>query len=199
MKKRSGFTLIEVVIALVISGVVALLAYGTMQAGFDSRDRLDQYRRNSESVATLRAFLVDALRHPADASESGYPSFVLNSGATATGVNTDGLRFVSRGVTSPLGAGARWLVTVTTSGDGLHLSAEPLDDPGLGRIASAVPGIRGMRVQVMADAAQPVWRDDWTSTRQTPAAVRLQLTGADGTPAGSPLVVLTSLERVAGR
>ncbi len=198
MKKQNGFTVIEVVIALVLSGVVALLAYGTMQAGFDSRDRLDQYRRNSESVATLRTFLVDALRHPADASESGYPSFVLSRRASATGVNADGLRFVSRGVTSPLGAGTRWLVTVTAAVDGLHLSAEPLDDQGVGRIASVVPGIRGVRIQVMGDAARPVWRDDWTSTRQAPAAVRIELTGADGAPVGAPLVVLTSLERVAG-
>lgn len=199
MRETRGFTLIEVVIALVLSGIVALLAYGTMQAGFDSRDRLDRYRRNAESVATLRAFLVDALRHPADAGESGFPAFAMSRTIGANGLNADGLRFVSRGVTSPLGAGARWLVTVATAGDGLHLSAKPLDDTALGRIASIVSGVRAMRVQVMADLAQPEWRDYWVSSRQAPAAVRLELTGPDGALVGAPLIVQTSLEPVAGR
>ena len=197
MRKQHGFTLIEVMIALVISGIVALLSFGTMQAGFDSRDRLDRYRRNAESVATMRAFLVDALRHPADAGAAGYPAFEMNPPAGANGLNAGALRFVSRGVTSPLGAGARWLVTVAAASDGLHFSAEPLDDATLGRIASVVPAIKSMRVQVMAEGTQPEWRDDWTSTRQTPAAVRLEMTGADGAPVGAPLVVQTSLEPVA--
>ena len=194
MRKPRGFTLIEVVIALVIAGIVALLSFGTMQAGFEARDRLDRYRRNAESVATMRNFLIDALRHPANASEAGYPAFAMNPPAGANGLNAGGLRFVSRGVTSPLGSGARWLVTVAAASDGLHFSAEPLDDTAMGRMASIIPAIKGMRVQVMADVTQPDWRDDWTSTRQAPAAVRLEMTGADGAPVGAPLVVQTSLE-----
>ncbi len=193
MKSHHGFTLIETMVALVLSGIVALLAYGTMRAGFETRDRLTEYRHESESVATMRALLTDALRHPADAGELGYPTFRIEREIETPSLNGNRLQFVSRGVSSPLGAGARWLVTLASAGDGMHFSAEPLDETDLGSIASVLPGVRAVRVQVMADVTDAAWRDSWTSERQAPAAVRLDFIGEKGA-AGSPLVVRSSLE-----
>ena len=83
---RRAFTLIEVLLALVITGLVVTLAYGTAQAGFDTQARLAEYRVVGESDAVVRSLLSDALRHAVDGVRGGEAVFV---GGLAGGIDLD--------------------------------------------------------------------------------------------------------------
>jgi prepilin-type N-terminal cleavage/methylation domain-containing protein len=106
MTRRVGFTLLEVMVAIVITGVVALLAYGTARAGFDTSDRLEGFRTTLEAQMIVRSLLLNALRHPPEGGGAAMNDvlFTIEDGTSADGVPMDGLRFLSRGITPPLGA-----------------------------------------------------------------------------------------------
>lgn len=194
MKARSGFTLIEITIALVISGVVALLAYGSLHAGFASRDRLEQYRTEVESGAVMRSLMMDALRHPAQAALSGHQSFAIAPATHAPGLNIDRLQFVSRGVSPPLGAGALWAITLDPSPDGLRLLAQPLEETAARPMTAVFPAIHGMRVRVMASPSSLTWQSGWSSRNTVPHAVEISFLGAGNEEAGPPIVVRMGME-----
>lgn len=193
MKIHQAFTLIEIAIAIVITGVVALLAYGSVQAGFDSGDRIERHRTEVESAALLRSVVVDALRHPAAASGSVASSFSVTQGGEA-GLNDDRLQFVSRGVSPPHGAGALWNVVLEPTATGLRFSAHPLEPTSELPLVSMLPGIRGMRVRVIASDSDPVWRTGWESRNLVPRAIELRFFDVRNQEVGAPTVVVTSME-----
>ncbi|MGZ8470574.1 MAG: PulJ/GspJ family protein, partial [Gemmatirosa sp.] len=63
MSARRGFTLLEVMVALVVSAMVVTLAYGAAQAGFDTEARLREGQAAARATTAWRALLGDALRH----------------------------------------------------------------------------------------------------------------------------------------
>ena len=186
MKRRTGFTLIELIVSVALTGIVALLAYGSVQAGLDSASRIETYRRTSESEALTRSLIADALRHPSDApsGESFEIVRTVESGSV--------LRFVSRGVSGPLGAGQLWRVELAPSAKGLQFSAVPLED-ALPPISGSVSGLRSIDVRVLGAADDAQWQDHWESTRQFPAAVEIAFHDSRGGLSGSPLLVATGL------
>jgi len=192
MKSDRGFTLIEVTIAIVITGVVALLAYGSVQAGLDSGDRVERHRTEVESSALMRSLIIDALRHPASSPATG-SSFSLSRGGTG-GLNDDRLQFVSRGVSPPHGAGALWNVVLEPTANGLRLSADPLETTPELAIVSVLPAIRGMRVRVMASGSSPQWSSDWESRNIAPHAVEIQFFDERNREIGAPALVVTAME-----
>lgn len=187
MRSRTAFTLVEVMVAIVITGVVALLAYGSAQAGFDTSDRLNDYRRGPESEALMRSVVSDALRHISSAPAGGPPSFRIEH----RDASSDVLTFVTRGVTSPLGAGSLWKMTLLPSDSGLQLRADPLEDSSVTPIRAIVRRISAMKVLVESTDANQSWTGEWSSDRQVPTAVVLQF-AAKGTPAMTPLIVSVS-------
>jgi prepilin-type N-terminal cleavage/methylation domain-containing protein len=68
MMRRRGLTLLELMVAITVTGIVALLAYGSAQAGFDTDERLARVGETSEAEAQFRALVSDALRHPVEAT-----------------------------------------------------------------------------------------------------------------------------------
>src|SRR5215217_2367455 len=66
MTTRAGFTLIELMVATVVTGLVTSLAYAAVSAGFDTSDRIEQYHTTVEAQAIVRELLLDALRHPTE-------------------------------------------------------------------------------------------------------------------------------------
>lgn len=171
MIPRKAFTLIEVMVALVLTGLVALLAYGSAQAGFDTADRLDGYRHGTESEALMRGMLSDALRHLTDAPAGGPASFRVERMSQSS----DALAFVTRGVTSPHGAGSLWVMTVRPSPRGLWLHAEPLEDRAAADIDAYVSELTGISVRALNDDGE--WVREWTTGRRSPAAVEISFSG----------------------
>lgn len=197
MKARSGFTLLELIVSIAVTGIIALLVYASAAAGFDTRDALARHRSGAESELRTRALLVDALRHASDEADPGAPAFEIVDGIDSHGLPADQLTFLTRGVASPLGASALWRVTIAATQTGLVLNASPADaDSQAGpALVARVDAARGLDVEAMV-SAERVWMGTWPSTQQLPAAARLTLYDATGRPIGAPVVARIGLEAV---
>ena len=170
---RRAFTLIEVLVALVITGLVVTLAYGTAQAGFDTEARLSEYRMVGESDAVVRSLLSDALRHAVNGVRGGDAVFDLTDRRLGDGTPNDSLRFTTRGVVPPLGTSGSWSVQVWSAGGALHLSAYPeTNAPAeLAPVQARLTGVRGLDVQVLGRGMAAVWLDGWVERDLAPDAI----------------------------
>lgn len=196
--RRAGFTLLELVVALVVTGVVALLAYSTLRAGLDTEARVERTDAAVSGMAVARALLLDALRHLPEGGGASMNDalFVLEDRTIAAGMPGDALAFVSYGVGRAPGASAPWSVSLTPTDDGVRLRAIPLDAPDRAGIDVLLPGARGLDARVLARSADADWLDAWSRTGRVPAAVRIQLLDGAGRPLGVPLVAQAALEAV---
>jgi prepilin-type N-terminal cleavage/methylation domain-containing protein len=198
MTRRAGFTLLEIMVALVITGVVALLAYGTLRAGLDTGERLDEYRTNVETQAIVRALLLDALRHPPDEGGAAMNDvlFTIEDATSGAGLPIDGVRFFSRGVAPPLGVSATWSVTLEPSAGGIRLLAVPVGANQGAPIEAMLPNAHGLSVRVLARSADSIWSDRWEVAGRVPAAVAIEFLSDLGVAVAPPLVVHSALEGV---
>ena len=194
MRNRRAFTLLELIVSIAVGGIIALLAYASASAGFDTRDALARYRATSETGLRARSLLADALRHASDAADAGMSAFELLDASDARGLPSDQLTFLTRGIAPPLGASPLWSVTIVPSGKGLLVRATPVGS-GAAAVSATLDRVRGLDVQVMS-LADRSWTTEWPSTGQFPAAVQLTFYDAAGALAGAPLVVRLGLEGV---
>ena len=193
MRDRRGFTLLELIVSIAVSGIIALLVYGSATAGFDTRDALARYRATNEAELRVRAMLADALRHASDEADAGTPVFDLVDATDPRGLPLDQLTFLTRGVVPPLGGSSRWSMTLTPTTRGLLVRATPVQPAGVGSISAVLERVRGLDVRV-ASLADMSWSAAWPSTGQLPAAVQLMFYDAAGAPAGASVVVRLGLE-----
>ena len=190
-RPRRGFTILELVIALAIGGIVVLVAFGAVSVATDAATRLRGAQRTSLGSLSARATLEGWLR--AATVAPGTAPFV---GVRSTGLDRrdDEVAFaVLDG--GPLYPGPRHIH--------LRLDDDP-DTPARGLVAELRP-LRGGTVDTLQVAAEAEglalryraaaagrsrWQDAWRSDRELPAAVelRLQLASRDG--AASPLLAL---------
>src|SRR2546423_10339527 len=116
--RASGFTLLEVMLAIVLTGLVVLLAYGAAQVSYDAQARLRANIGALQEARALRELLQDALRSARAPQRPGDPRFTLHAGR---------LSFVTAGGGPPLDPDYDWLLTIEPAADGLALSAPPAD------------------------------------------------------------------------
>jgi prepilin-type N-terminal cleavage/methylation domain-containing protein len=185
MRNRRGFTLIELMVALVLTGIVSLIAYGSIQAAIDSSERLTLQRQTVESEAMVRSLVSDALRHPAD-SPDGEPAFEL---VRFAGNRGNGIQFVSRGVSGSPGTGQLWRVALRPTTSGLELDAISLEGSPAS-IRGQIPNITSIDVRVLRAVDDPAWQDHWESTQQFPSAVEISFRDS-AEKSGAPLIVQT--------
>ena len=185
---RHGFTLLEVLVALVVTSVVVTLAFGSARAGLDVRERLDRVRAEESGATALRETLHDALRHAETGTGLDDTTFVL-----APLAGRDLLRVVTRGVRPPLGTGGRWAVAIAVERDTLVLRAAPLDDTPGAPLRLVAPGIASAEVRVL-DRAGAAWLDAWERASTPPAAVTVRFLDARGRDALPALVARTRPE-----
>ncbi|MDF1506498.1 prepilin-type N-terminal cleavage/methylation domain-containing protein, partial [Roseisolibacter sp. H3M3-2] len=120
---RRGFTLIETLVALTVTGLVAALAYGALRAGTDVEARLTARRTADDAAAASRALLGDEARDASAGAGEGDTVFAV---ARGRGEGSDTLRLRTRGVVPPLGAGDEWAVELAPGADGVTLVATPV-------------------------------------------------------------------------
>lgn len=185
MSIKRGFTLIELTVALVLTGVVSLVAYGSIQAAIDSSERLTNQRQTIESEAMVRTLISDALRHPSDSPDGG-PAFELVSFSENRG---HGIQFVSRGISGSLGAGQLWRVALRPTNRGLELDAISFDGSAVA-IRGKVPSLTSMDVRVLRAVNDRAWLGYWRATQQFPAAVEISFRDSLGR-SSAPLIVQT--------
>lgn len=195
MSNRRAFTLLELIVSIAVAGIIALLAYGSAAAGFDTRDALARYRSTTEAELRARVFVTDALRHASDEGDRGTAAFELIDAMDVRGLPSDQLTFLTRGVMPPLGGSPLWSVTLAPSPTGLVFRAAPLRSTGEASVTGLLANVRGLDVQVAA-LADRSWMSAWPTSGQLPAAVRLTLYDSSGAVVGAPLVVRLGLESI---
>jgi len=187
VKSRRGFTLLDVMIALLIGSVVVLLGYGTLGAGLDIEARVSAARDVDAATTAFRATLTDALRHAVsgDGSATGGVSTTTNG----TGETTR-LSFMSRGVTQPLGGSEIWQVDLGSDSTGVTLDARPADlAQSVLHLSARGPRAFAVRFLPRDDAA---WRDGWNDPTRLPAAVEVRFLDAAGRDVSAALVARTA-------
>ena len=99
---RSGFTLVELMVALTLTAIAAGVAGGTMMAARRTGERVEAHKQENEAEVRLRAVLTDMLRHAPPGDAATEPLLQLRRDA-------DGLvlEFLTTGVQAPLGTGPR--------------------------------------------------------------------------------------------
>lgn len=192
MTRGRGFTLLEIMVALVVTGLAAALAYAAAQAGFDTADRMARVREGAESGAVARSMLGNALRHALPGVRGTGNVFELSVAAGAA--RSDAIRFQTRGIVEPFGATDPWEVILSPSDSGLRLEARPLV-PGTGSpIVATVRDVHGIDVRVRSSDARRGWLEAWGDPERSPSAVSVQFIGRDGRAMGAPLVSRVGLE-----
>lgn len=191
---RRAFTLLEVIVAITIAGIIALAARAALVAGMDTEERVQLHTTSSEGDARFRSLLTDALRHMTDSPAPGLTPFAVRD-TVVDGRPSQGAEFYSRGLGFPAGTGAILRVIVAASSGGLTITALRADGSVVMR--GAAPSLGGMSVRAKTPAGQ--WLEGWPQTLQVPVAVALSF-GPQSSEAPSsaipPLVVSTRLEEL---
>lgn len=188
---RRAFTLIEVTVALVVTGLVVSLAYAALQAGLDTGDRLTTVREGAEREIVAQAILSRAIRHALPGTIGGDPVFVLREGQGAA--QSDELQFRTRGVVEPLGASGVWEITLDATAAGVRLTGLAVDGSG-SQFSATLPAIRAIDVRVRGRDPRDGWLESWLALDRSPVAVSITFLGADRRTIGAPLVARVGLE-----
>ena len=182
MTSRRGFTVLELLIALVLTAVAVTMAGSVLRTASFARERTAQHRERHERLAQVRALLTDMLRHAPVAESVNEPLMQLTTDA-------DGVPrfvFLSNGVRAPFGTGTTWRVSVSVRDSILLLDAEPIGTAqGERAVRAQVAGVSAMRVEFLEHGGaltRAQWRDSWPLPQSRPEAVALHLPSADSIP-----------------
>lgn len=177
---RRGFTLLELLVSIVVTSVVALLVYGAAGSGFETRERLERQHRGLQTERATRLVLLEALRNARPATRPGAQAFVVEDRRDARGRSADRLRFVATGGFPPLTEDAQWLVQLAPDSAGVALLALPLGVRGaVPRTLGRVPGATGVDVRVRALNGGG-WAAEWSFLSLVPSAIEVTFTSDSG-------------------
>jgi prepilin-type N-terminal cleavage/methylation domain-containing protein len=190
VRARTGFTLLEIMVALVLTTIVVVVAYAMAQASFDARISLSTHLRQVESARALRELLRDALRNARAPQRPGDPGVVLTGNR---------LSFVAAGGAAPLDPDYDWQISITPSSRGLQFVAVPLGHAPATQVAFIVPDVTRWDVR-MLDPQGSAWLADWSEPKVMPRAVEISFwNGAHTAIAPLHLVLWTGSLAAAGR
>ncbi len=187
---RSGFTLLELVVTIAVTGVVALLVYGVLDTAVDTERRIAARGEAARTAAGWQSLVASALRNARPAAGGGEAVFLLEEGRSAAGLSADRLTFFTAGGVAPLTSDAEWQVTLGAGRDGVVLAARPVGVAAPERRVRAPGPLRGVSIRVRGDAPGDPWRDTWPRADELPRGVEIRFQTGDGEPAGSLRVVL---------
>ena len=192
---RAGFTLLEVMLALVLTAVAVATASLALRTATTARDRVAEHRQTLERESRLRTMLTDMLRHAPTASS--VDESMLRVWQTPTGETQ--LVFLSTGVRAPFGTGPTWRVMLTQTASGLVLDATPIGvDADETALHTVLPGLQNFSVRVLEQAgglSAAHWRSDWPLERARPSVIAIGF-GDDRAPlvvALDPLATVAAL------
>lgn len=187
MKRQRGFTLIEVIVAVAISAIVAVMGFEAMQGALKSRDRLKEHAARLQSLQyTMRTFVQDLsqlsprpVREPLGAdyqpAVEGGTEFTFTRGGwtNPVGVERSTLQRVRYVVRDNKLYREYWLV--------LDAQLEPQPIPRL-----LLDGVVNFKVRFMDEGRN--WQDIWPPAAQAGAQLTLRELGF------RPLAVELTLE-----
>ena len=194
--RQSGFTLLEILLALALLAFVMLGVWGAMRGAARVTHAADAVMAQSEAVRTVQQFLRRYV------SAAGPQPFVMADGSAARMFDGDA---TSMAYVAPLpmqsGHAGLYIQTVSLqkgrAGMSLRLSYQPYTEQ---QSANGQPvehvlltNLRDGKFEYLAAAAfgkPPAWRDDWQATNGLPLAVRIHLDPAWRTRVGFPDMVI---------
>jgi prepilin-type N-terminal cleavage/methylation domain-containing protein len=195
MRRGSGFTLIEVLVSIVLTGVVSLLVYGVAQGARDTVARIADDRHALQSAVAMRFLLQGALAAAQTSFGRADTVFVLENRVSARNLPQDRLTFVASGDFPPLSPGADWIVTLEPTPAGLRFVGAPRGYRTPSRVLALLPGVTGLAIRVLVGQKEPAWSQEWSFPTALPRAVELTYWTVSG-PVGVPLKVSLALGQV---
>jgi prepilin-type N-terminal cleavage/methylation domain-containing protein len=195
MSRRSGFTLIEVIVSIVLTAVVSVLVYGVVQAARDTQSRIVSDQRSVQTSLAMRLLLEAALAGAQTSFLAADTMFLLDNRTSSRGVPADRLTFVASGDFPPLSPGADWVVTLEPTRQGLRLAGGPIGIRTPSRLLALLPGVTGLNVRVRHRDLGPNWSEEWASHAILPEGVELTY-WTDSGRVGVPLTVQLALGQV---
>jgi prepilin-type N-terminal cleavage/methylation domain-containing protein len=176
---EAGFTLLEVIVALILTSLVVMLAYGAARVSFDAKARLGAERRTLQGQRAARQMLADALRNVQPPIDPADPPFELKG---------DRLSFVAAGGAPPLDPDYDWLISVGPAGDRVAVVAKPLGNAPVQQVSFTLPQVTRWDVRVLVPGNTVGWLREWPAGSLLPKAVEVRFWN-DSLPSGDPLLV----------
>jgi prepilin-type N-terminal cleavage/methylation domain-containing protein len=176
---EAGFTLLEVIVALILTSLVVMLAYGAARVSFDAKARLGVERRTLQGQRAARQMLADALRNVQPPLSPADAPFELHG---------DRLSFVAAGGAPPLDPDYDWLISVGPAGDRVAVVAKPLGNAPVQQVSFTLPQVTRWDVRVLVPGNTVGWLREWPAGSLLPKAVEMRFWN-DSLPLGDPLLV----------
>ena len=193
-RRRGGFTLLEVIVAITVTGLALTTAGMALAAARNTAARIQTHVQRAEADSRVRALLTDMLRHAPAAEQVDEPLLVVDRSN-----GTPALRFLSNGVREPYGTGGTWLVEVAVRDSVLTVRATPTGrERGAAPLTATLSPVRSFEVRVLEHASaldSPTWRADWPIAQDRPRAIELTWQLASDSVSMPLRVVLAPLER----
>ena len=190
--RAGGFTLIEIVVAMVILGAMLLLLWSGMSFAMRSWDAGDNVGRAAADRRIGEAFMrrelgelfpmrwKDATRvRMAFEGDKEHLRFVS---ARPAGVSVGGLSLVSIEVTGDARKGERHLTMRRAQPDDAAENFDPLDAAESTIVIAGVDSVQFEYFGAENDFTDPTWRDDWKPTDRIPQLIRIGVKMAAGAP-----------------
>jgi prepilin-type N-terminal cleavage/methylation domain-containing protein len=181
-----GFTLLEVMVAVVLTSVVALVAFAAAQVSVETRARLEGDLRAVRSERGARQSLMDLLHNVRLPRRSGDTAFVLRG---------DTLSFIAAGA-APFDDDYDWRITLRPGAAGVEIAASPLGWTPSRGVAFRMANVTRTEVRALAPGGSE-WMREWALGRVVPRAVAITF-WRDSAPMGPTLYVALSHQPATG-
>jgi general secretion pathway protein J len=179
-RRRAGFTLLELVVAIALMGLVLVVLYSGLRLGLNGSDSGEQRAEATNRLRLVQEFL----RRQLAQSMTVYRIDDKQEKVVVFAGQPNGIEFVAPMLTQ-LGQGGLYRVRMGV-GDGrlwMRWRLYQPDDPAAGEERETVL-LEGVSAAEWAyfgperdsDQEPPRWRSDWSSTERRPLLVRLNLT-----------------------
>ena len=192
-RRQAGFTLLELVVAITLMGLVLVVLYSGLRLGMNGWDSGEQRAEATNRLRLVQEFL----RRQLAQSMTVYQTNDQQDRIAVFAGQANAIEFVAP-MLAQLGQGGLYRVRVEANDGRLWIRWQPYlpADPSAGeeRETELLDGVSAVEWAYFGpegdDDSQPQWRSDWTSPTRRPVLVRLNLT-LRGEPWPDLVVALT--------
>jgi general secretion pathway protein J len=190
-KHGRGFTLIEMLVALALMGMIAIILITSLQIGGHTWQRVTRSASSTEDIAQAQEILRQRLSslYPDPRADSGRPPFLLSNGSS--------LEFTGVAPDSSADGVLRYQIAVSVTSGALEMRTWSYHPGRTGNSSSdskpetLLPHVASMSVQywLKADANPGRWVDRWES-KEVPWLIRIDIAfGANDKRRWPPLYI----------
>jgi general secretion pathway protein J len=205
--RASGFTLLELIIAMMLLGLMSSLIYGTLSLSANSWDRGEAKAAQVSDMRLTEEFLRQALtaQHPLRLHKALEQPLYFRGDrdtlafAAVVPAFAGGGTYYFRLAVTPSDAGSR-LSLARVIPDAVEIAVPNFDSAEKSVLADGIAEVRFAYFGRDADsnvANDPTWRDRWEDPQVLPLMIRVDVTPAKGAP-WPPLIVEPRIAPEAG-